>query len=61
MLDILKNSPVWIIVRLVEVSVMTIMMLGIQLDSVVGVHRGLVQVLTVIVGELKVCDIDEGN
>ena len=28
MLDILKNSPVWIIVRLVEVSVMTILMLG---------------------------------
>ena len=52
MLYILKNSPVWIIVRLVEVSVMTILMLGIQLDSVVGVLRGLVQVLTVMVGEL---------
>ena len=54
MLDILKNSPVWIIVRLVEVSVMTILMLGIQLDSVVGVLSlmGLVQVLTVMVGEL---------
>ena len=52
MLGILKNSPVWIIVRLVDVWVMTILMLGIQLDSVVGVLRGLVQVLTVIVGEL---------
>ena len=52
MLDILKNSPVWIIVRLVEVSVMTILMLGMQLDSIVGVLRGLVQVLTVMVGEL---------
>ena len=40
MLDILKNSPAWIIVGLVVVSVMTVLMLGIQLDSAVGVLWG---------------------
>ena len=36
MLDIL-NSPVWILVGMVEVSAMTVLMLGILLDSAVGV------------------------
>ena len=39
MLDIL-NSPVWILVGMVEVSAMTV--LGILLDSTVGVLGGLV-------------------
>ena len=53
MLDILKNSPAWIIVGLVVVSVMTVLMLGIQLDSAVGVLLGLVQALTVMVGSCR--------
>ena len=61
MLEILKNSPAWIIVGLVVVSVMTVLMLGIQLDSAVGVLWGLVQVSTMMVGELLVCDINEEN
>ena len=52
MLDILKNSPAWIIVGLVVVLVMTVLMLGIQLDSAVGVLWGLVQVSTMMVREL---------
>ena len=44
MLDILKNSPAWIIVGLVVVLVMTVLKLGIQLDSTVGVLLGLVMV-----------------
>ena len=51
-LDIL-NSSVWILVGMVEVSAMTVQMLGILLDSAVEVLR----VLTVIVGELYRCVI----
>ena len=51
-LDIL-NSSVWILVGMVEVSAMTVQMLGILLDSAVEVLRGLV--LTVMVGELYRC------
>ena len=40
MLDIL-NSPVWILVGMVEVSAMTVLMLGILLDSAVGVLGGI--------------------
>ena len=40
MLDIL-NSPVWILVGMVEVSAMMVLMLGVLLDSAVGVLRGI--------------------
>ena len=40
MLGIL-NSTVWILVGMVEVSAMTVLMLGILLDSAVGVLGGI--------------------